>query len=214
MKRLSLSFAFLTLALTPLAATAQQKTTASTPSAVERDLRTFSGWVDQKIDSASAGAHRKWPKLMADFDRQSARLDRATDSLSAQSKQKYAAQKARYKTWAANQQRIDAAVQNDPTAATAAQNKLLGEKVNISTARATELPDLYGRFLESTRAQRRTWMAADWSAAGLVLEKLNARYEQVKESLDIDEKVRIRSLQGEFRTLEKAKDMKDIFNGL
>jgi len=214
MKRLSLSLAFLMIALIPLAATAQQKTTASTPSAVERDLRTFSGWVDQKIDSATVGAHRKWPKLMADFDRQSARLDRATDSLSAQSKQKYAAQKARYKTWAANQQHIDAAVQSDPTIATTAQNKLLGEKVNISTTRAAELPDLYGRFLESTRAQRRTWTAADWSAAGLVLEKLNGRYEQVKESLDIDEKVRIRSLQGEFRTLEKAKDMKDIFNGL
>ena len=213
MKRFLLPLALVMTSLTPFATMAQQKTTASTPSAVERDLRTFSAWVDQKIDSASAGAHRKWPKMMADFDRQSARLDRATDSLSVQSKQKYAAQKARYKAWAAEQQRVDASVQNDPAKTAAIQSRLLGEKVNINTARAAELPDLYGRFLESTRAQRRSWSAADWSAAGLVLEKLNGRYEQVRDQLDIDEKVRIRSLQGEFRTLEKAKDVKDIFNG-
>lgn len=214
MKRLLLPLALLMTTLTPLATVAQQKTTAATPSAVERDLRTFSTWVDQKIDSASAGAHRKWPKMMADYDRQSARLDRAVDSLSVQSKQKYAAQKARYKNWAAEQQRAEASVQSDPAKATAIQSQLLGEKVNINTARAAELPDLYGRFLESTRALRRRWSAADWSAANVVLAKLNARYEQVRDQLDIDEKVRVRSLQGEFRTLEKAKDVKDIFNGL
>ncbi|OUJ72540.1 DUF6565 domain-containing protein [Hymenobacter crusticola] len=214
MKRLLLPLALLTTILTPLATQAQQKTTAATPSAVERDLRTFSAWVDQKIDSASAGAHRKWPKLMADYDRQSARLDRAVDSLSVQSKQKYVAQKARYKAWSAEQQQLEASVQSDPAKATAIQNKLLGENVTISKTRAAELPDLYGRFLESTRAQRRSWTATDWTAAGVVLAKLNGRYDQVRDQLDIDEKVRIRSLQGEFRTLEKAKDVKDIFNGL
>ncbi|HEX8349274.1 MAG TPA: DUF6565 domain-containing protein [Hymenobacter sp.] len=223
MKRLSLPLVLLMLALTPQTSKAQQKTTtqktttkttASTPSAVERDLHTFSAWVNQKLDSAQSGAQRKWPQVMAEYDRQSTRLDRATDSLSAQSKREYATQKARFKTLAAEQQKTDASVRNDPATATAMQTRLLGEKVNINTTRAAELPDLYGHFLESVRAQRRTWTAADWSTAGLVLEKLNARYEKVRDQLDIDEKLRVRSLQGEFRTLEKAKEMKGILNDL
>lgn len=217
MKRFLLPLSFLTASLgaTTLEATAQQKSTpakkpaASTPSAIERDLDVFSDWVNDKLDRAEVGVRRELPRIKEDFDRQSKRLDRAVDSLSSQSKREYSTQKKRYENWESKQDSLDREARQ-PQTTTSAQRRLLNEDVTISKARATELPDLYLRLLETTREQRRTWTQADWSAAGAVLERLNARYEQVREQLPLEDRVRIRSWQGEFRTLEKARDVKDI----
>lgn len=216
MKRCLLSFAILAaLGLTPLAASAQQSTATSsaapTSAAVERDLRRFVDWVSQKMDKAEAGARREWPKMMADFDRQSQRLDRATDSLSVQSKREYAAEKARYKAWAAEQRRLEAQARQ-PETAQQTQDRLLNEKVVVGRARATELPDLYERLLATTREQRRQWTQQDWAAASEVLTRLNSRYEQVRQQLGLEERLRIRTLQGEFRTLEGARATKEYLS--
>ncbi|TGE25458.1 hypothetical protein E5K00_09790 [Hymenobacter aquaticus] len=203
------------LSATPLDTAAQQKTTpakqpsASTPSAIERDLDVFSDWVNDKLDRAEVGVRRELPRIKEDFERQSRRLDKAVDSLSSQSKREYSTQKRRYQSWESKQDSLDAAAR-EPETASAAQRRLLNETVTISKARANELPELYLHLLETTRERRRTWTQADWSAASAVLERLNARYEQVREQLPLEERVRIRSMQAEFRTLEKARDVKDI----
>ncbi|UOQ74588.1 DUF6565 domain-containing protein [Hymenobacter cellulosilyticus] len=217
MKRFLLSLSFLTASLgaTMLEATAQQKSTpakkpsASTPTAIERDLDVFSDWVNDKLDRAEVGVRRELPRIKEDFERQSKRLDKAVDSLSSQSKREYNTQKKRYQNWESKQDSLDATARQ-PEAASSAQRRLLNENVTISRARANELPELYLHLLESTREQRLAWTQADWSAASAVLERLNARYEQVREQLPLEERVRIRSLQAEFRTLEKARDVKDI----
>jgi len=210
MKYLVLSLSLLAggLTLTPYTAAAQQ--TATTPTAttkVERDLNSFSSWVNGQMDRAEAGARRNWPSLMANYDRQSQRLDRATDSLSLKSRREYEQQKTRYQDWAAEQQRLDAQA-NQPETAQQTQDRLLNEKVTLSKTRAAEMPDLYSRFIETTRNQRRQWSAADWAAASNVLTAMNTRYEQVRTQIPLEDRVRIRSWQGEFRTLEKARDVK------
>jgi hypothetical protein len=217
MKRflLPISFVAASLSVTTLDAAAQQKSTpakqptASTPTAIERDLDVFSDWVNDKLDRAEGGVRRELPRIKEDFERQSKRLDKAVDSLSSQSKREYNTQKKRYQNWETKQDSVDAAVRQ-PETVSSAQRRLLNENVTISKARATELPELYLHLLESTREQRQAWVQADWSAASAVLERLNARYEQVREQLPLEERVRIRSLQAEFRTLEKARDVKDI----
>lgn len=181
---------------------------SATMSGLERDLRVFSDWVNDKLDQAEAGARREMPRVTAEFDRQSRRLDRAVDSLTVESKREYSTQKARYQRWATRQDSLDRAARR-PETAQAAQRRLLNEDVNIGRARPAELPDLYGRLLETMRAERKSWTQADWSAASAVLSRLNARYEQVREQLPLEDRLRIRSLQGEFRTLEKARDVKD-----
>lgn len=227
MKRLALAMPLLLAALVaaPAAAQAQQtparttqpaprpapeptRPTTATPSAVERDLRVFSDWVNDKVDRVDAAARRELPRLMDDFDRQSARIDKSVDSLSAQGKREYAEKKARYKDWAIEQERLDAQARK-PETAQQTQDRLLGEQVVLGRARAIELPELYGRFIETVRDQRRTWTATDWSAASAVLTRMNARYEQVREQIPLEERVRIRSWQGEFRTMEKARDVKE-----
>ena len=208
-------FGVASLLLAPLTAAAQQTqepTTSTKPaSAVERDLRRFSDWVSEKVNRAEDGARREWPSIKADYDRQSARLDRATDSLSVHSRREYATQKARYQAWAKEQQRLDSAARQPETVAQV-QSRLLGENVNISRARATELPELYARLLETTREQRRRWTAAQWSEASAVLARLNARYEEVRTQVPTTDRLDVRSWQAEFRTLEKARDVKEIID--
>lgn len=216
MKRLSFAFALLAagLSLSPVAASAQQTgaTRATQPSsaAAERDLRSFVDWVSEKMDKAEAGARREWPGMMADFDRQSKRLDKAADSLSVQSRREYSAQKARYQVWSEEQQRLEAQAKQ-PETAQQAQNRLLNEQVTISRAPAADLPELYEHLLANTREQRRQWTLQDWALASDVLTRLNTRYEKVRQQLTLEQRLRVRSLQGEFRTLEAARAGKEVY---
>ncbi|MFD1468828.1 hypothetical protein ACFQ48_11390 [Hymenobacter caeli] len=83
------------------------------------------------------------------------------------------------------------------------------EKTTVGTLTAPALLDAYARFIEKVRADRRTWNAANWSAAAAVLSSLNGRYEQVRANFVLDDKVTIRSQQAEFQTLRTARQLSD-----
>ncbi|MDO7854261.1 hypothetical protein [Hymenobacter convexus] len=89
------------------------------------------------------------------------------------------------------------------------QQHFLNSDVNLAQTSASQLPDLYERFIATTRDERRTWNYAQWDAAGQVLSRLNQRYEQVRTDLPFEERLRIRSFQGEFHTLRGARDVKE-----
>jgi hypothetical protein len=95
----------------------------------------------------------------------------------------------------------------DPTLA-----KYLHESIDINKLPASQMPDVYSRFLEATRDQRRQWSAQDWEEAGAALSRLNARYEAVRQELPLDDRLTVRSYQGEFRTLQGARRVKDRVN--
>jgi len=90
-----------------------------------------------------------------------------------------------------------------------AQQHLLQTDVNLAQARAEELPNLYERFMETTRDERRTWTSQQWDTAGQVLSRLNQRYEQIRTDLPLEERLRVRTLQGEFHTLRGARNAKE-----
>ncbi|WP_210517845.1 hypothetical protein [Hymenobacter terricola] len=92
------------------------------------------------------------------------------------------------------------------------QQHLLGTQVNLAQAVASQLPDLYESFIGTTRAERRSWSYTDWDAASQVLARLNQRYEQVRTDLPLEERIRIRSFQGEFHTLRGARSVKEKFD--
>ena len=89
------------------------------------------------------------------------------------------------------------------------QQHLLQTDVNLAQTTADQLPNLYERFIATTRDERRTWSYEQWDAAGQVLARLNQRYEQVRTDLPLEERLRIRSFQGEFHTLRGARQVKD-----
>ena len=96
-----------------------------------------------------------------------------------------------------------------PTASDPAQQHLLSTEINLVQASASQLPDLYERFIVTTRDESRRWSYQDWDAASRVLARLNQRYEQVRTELPLEERLRIRSFQGEFHTLRGARQIKD-----
>ena len=91
------------------------------------------------------------------------------------------------------------------SAADAAQQYLLNTDVNLAQTSGDQLPDLYDHFISTTRDERRRWRSQDWDAAGRVLARLNQRYEAVRTDLPLEERVLIRSFQGEFHTLRGAR---------
>ena len=93
--------------------------------------------------------------------------------------------------------------------ADAAQQRLLNADVNLAQTSADQLPDLYDHFISTTRDERRRWRSQDWDAAGRVLARLNQRYEAVRTTLPLEERVRIRSFQGEFHALRGARRVTD-----
>ncbi|MFD1872337.1 hypothetical protein [Hymenobacter bucti] len=82
---------------------------------------------------------------------------------------------------------------------------LIKEGVDLNRATADQMPDLYGRFIDAVREQRRQWTERDWTNANDALSRLNARYEAVRTDIDMEDRLRIRSWQGEFRTLQGAR---------
>ncbi|AYA37079.1 hypothetical protein D3Y59_08440 [Hymenobacter oligotrophus] len=193
---------------------AQRPATSSTSTevrqaatSVERDLGIFRDWVNDKLERAETGARRDLPRVMDEFDYQSKRIDKAVDSLSAQGKREYGNLKSRYHNWEATQRRLQEEA-GQPQTQQQAQAQILGENVNLATVRASEMHDLYGRFIDYVRVNRHDWEPEEWAVASNVLTKLNTRYEKVREQIPMEERLRIRSWQAEFRTLEKAKQTK------
>jgi hypothetical protein len=95
----------------------------------------------------------------------------------------------------------------DPTLA-----KYLHENIDVNKIPASQLENVYSRFLEATRDERRQWSAQDWDEASAALSRLNARYEVVRKEMPLEERVNIRTYQGEFRTLQGARRVKDRVN--
>ena len=105
--------------------------------------------------------------------------------------------------------RAQAAPRRPASSAADPQQHLLNSDVNLARTSARQLPDLYERFIATTRDERRRWSYQDWDNAGTVLARLNQRYEQVRTELPLEERLRIRSFQGEFHTLRGARQVKE-----
>ena len=94
------------------------------------------------------------------------------------------------------------------TAASDAQvTNFLRQKTVVSTLTTTGLLKAYNYFIERVRDDRQTWQPADWNAAAAVLSSLNGRYQQLRASFSLDDKLTIRSQQGEFQALRTAKQI-------
>ena len=81
------------------------------------------------------------------------------------------------------------------------------ERISVAKLTAPQLLDTYTRFLDKVREDRRGWTANDWTRASNVLSALNGRYEQLRSSYTLDDKLTIRGVQGEFQALRTAKQI-------
>ena len=81
------------------------------------------------------------------------------------------------------------------------------ERMVVGRLTAPQLLDTYTRFMDQVREDRRNWQTNDWTRAANVLSSLNGRYEQLRSSYTLDDKLTIRGVQGEFQALRTAKQI-------
>ncbi len=90
--------------------------------------------------------------------------------------------------------------------------RFLRERINLNELPASQILGVYERFLDATHAQRRQWSTADWDEASATLTRLNARYEAVRLELPLTDRFSVRTYQGEFRTLQGARNAQERFD--
>ena len=95
------------------------------------------------------------------------------------------------------------------TATDAQVTDFFREQTKVSSLTGPALLDAYQRFIEQVRAERHGWKPADWAAASAVLSRLNSRYDQLRSTYTLDEKVTIRSQQAEFQALRTGRQLSD-----
>ncbi|WP_210516520.1 hypothetical protein [Hymenobacter terricola] len=83
----------------------------------------------------------------------------------------------------------------------------LRKKTTVSTLTTTGLLSAYEAFIERVRTDRPNWKPADWNNAAAVLSSLTERYQQLRSTFSLDDKLTIRSQQGEFQALRTAKQI-------
>ena len=98
---------------------------------------------------------------------------------------------------------------NNSQASDAQATAFFRRKITIATLTTSGLLEAYSRFLEKVHTDRHSWKATDWATASAVLSSLNARYEQLRPSLKLDDKLTIRSQQAEYQALRTARQLSD-----
>ena len=91
--------------------------------------------------------------------------------------------------------------------------QFMHESINLNQLPASQILGVYERFLDATHAQRRQWRAPDWDEASATLTRLNARYEAVRLELPLTDRFGVRTYQGEFRTLQGARNAQERLDG-
>jgi hypothetical protein len=94
------------------------------------------------------------------------------------------------------------------TAASDAQvTAFLRRKTTVGTLSTSGLLTSYEVFMDRVRSDRSNWKPSDWNAAAGILSSLNGRYQQLRSSFSLDDKLTIRSQQAEFQALRTAKQI-------
>lgn len=94
------------------------------------------------------------------------------------------------------------------TAATDAQvTTFLRRKTAVRTLTTTGLLAAYELFMERVRNDRQNWQPSNWASAANIMSSLNDRYQQLRGSFSLDDKLTIRAQQAEFQALRTAKQI-------
>ena len=83
----------------------------------------------------------------------------------------------------------------------------LRKKTTVSTLTTSGLLSAYDMFMQRVRNDRANWTPTNWAAAAAIMSALNDRYQQLRSSFSLDDKLTIRSQQGEFQALRTAKQI-------
>ncbi|AKQ46131.1 hypothetical protein TH63_11600 [Rufibacter radiotolerans] len=176
----------------------------------EKDLAEFREWVDEKTNKADSTTAQNWPEVKEEFKQRSAQLEERADSLSKESKAEYKELRRRFENWETrNQQRSQ--VPLHPETLARFEQELFGAANALeSNWTAAQMREIYTQFVQNVRARRASWTASDWDYVDEIYRQLNLKKDQVEAQIPGKDKLKIKSLQAEYLTLETGKDAKDL----
>ncbi|WP_242928707.1 hypothetical protein [Pontibacter vulgaris] len=177
----------------------------------EEKLEELRGWMNEKSTQGDSAIRSDWPEVREKIRQRTAELDKNVDSLSAKSRQEYNELKQRYERWEAREQRRQQMPLSQQKI-TQWQNQLLGEYKDIDKITAKNIREAYLTFMGVVRTKRRSWTQSDWDYVDYVYSKLNERRGQVEGQISTSDNFKIRTLQGEYLTLEGAADTQSMLN--
>lgn len=183
-----------------------------TGNTAEDELEEFRAWLNQQTNKADTAIRREWPAVREELRERNARLEQRFDSLSTESKEEYLELQKRYERWEERQERR----QERPLApATLSQwrGRLLEEYENLDKVQPENIREAYLTFMGEVRTNRRNWTQDDWDYVDYVYGQLNQRRREIEGQLRTADKLKIRTLQAEYLTLEGAADTQSMLRG-
>ncbi|MEJ8800640.1 hypothetical protein [Pontibacter sp. H249] len=178
----------------------------------EQQLEEFRGWLNQQSEKGDTAIRRNWPKVKEELRQRNAQLEQNVDSLSEKSKQEYRDLRARYERW---EERQDRRQQQplEPAKLNQFKDQLLREYKDLNNVNAANIREAYLTFMGTVRTKRRNWTQDDWDYVDNVYGQLNERRSQVEGQIPTTDKIKIRTLQAEYLTLEGAADTESAIRG-
>ncbi|MBC5772933.1 hypothetical protein H8S95_02570 [Pontibacter sp. KCTC 32443] len=186
---------------------------ARTGETTEDKLEKLRSWMNDKKDRTDTAIRKEWPQTREELRRINKDIEENFDSLSAESKEEYRQLKSRYESWEARQDRR----QQQPLDAAKLktwQDQLLREYKDISKIEPANIREAYLTFMGTVRTKRRSWTQNDWDYVDNVYSSLNERRGQIEGQIGTADKLKIRSLQAEYLTLEGAADTQNMVRGV
>jgi hypothetical protein len=179
----------------------------------ERELEEFRGWLNKQAEKGDTAIRREWPEVKEELRRRNAQLESRFDSLSEKSKAEYRDLQKRYQSWEERQERR---MQQplDAKKVTAWQEQLLREYDDLAQLQPSQMREAYLTFMGTVRTKRKNWTQSDWDYVDHVYGKLNERRGQLESQISTSDKLKIRTLQAEYLTLEGAADTKDMLRNV
>lgn len=188
-------------------------TVARTDDNAEQELDEFRDWLNTQADKGDTAIRREWPRIREELRRRNAALEEDFDSLSARSQEEFRSLQERYRTWEERQERR----QQQPLQKNQIQQwqqQLLREYANLENIQVDQMREAYLTFMGAVRTKRRNWTMDDWDYVDYVYGELNQRRRQLEGELSGADKLKIRTLQAEYLTLEGAADTKSLLQGV
>ncbi|WP_240773203.1 hypothetical protein [Pontibacter sp. SGAir0037] len=176
-------------------------------------LEELRAWMNEKTDRADTAIRADWPEVREKLRERNAQIEQGFDSLTTESKEEYKRLKDRYSQWEERQERRQQ-TPLDPQKVNQWEEQLLREYAAPGSITTQNVREAYLTFIGAVRTKRQNWSDSDWDYVDHVYSQLNQRRRQLEGNISSGDKLKIRSLQAEYLTLEGTADARSLMRDM
>jgi hypothetical protein len=177
------------------------------------ELSEFRSWVSNTVSRADDATEDERATIRQEFSQLSSRVAEGLNNLSESARSEFNQLTARYEEWDAEQDRKMARQQTGTATDQASQmtEKLLNSEYrDVNAINADQMHQAYQSLMQQVRDNHQNWTEEEWRQAEQVIERLNARQDQVASSLSAEDKTRIAIMRAEFRAIKAGEEVEPV----